>query len=164
MKKTHFVELKICPIMLRNIIGQIFNSTLDRFSAQPFSHVWPFFPFSKYAQTTIFIGFSAKYTIFVAHPQKLGTLFVNTTALTVFFLFVLFFCIFGFWGFCCVRFYGGLFLRGMKKRQNSKKWQNSKQNNKKGKKTTRCKQQNHLVLFLREKPDNTVTKQYKSNV
>ena len=59
-KKTHFVELKICPFLLRNIIGQTFNSTLDRFSTHPFAHFGPFFPFSKYAQTPIFIGFQQK--------------------------------------------------------------------------------------------------------
>ena len=102
LKNTHFVELKICPIMLRNIIGQIFNSTLDRFSAQPFSHCWwPFLSFLKIYSNLYLIGFSAKTNIFVAHPQKLGTLFVNTTALTDVFV-CPFFCILGFWGFCCV--------------------------------------------------------------
>ena len=66
------------------------------------------------------------------------------------------------WCFCCpffLRFcyFGvfvvsgsfGRFLRGLK----------NQQNNQKGKKTTRCKQQNHSVLFSkREKPDNTDTK------
>ena len=32
-KNTHFVEPKICPILLRNMIGQIFNSTFFTFLA-----------------------------------------------------------------------------------------------------------------------------------
>ena len=39
----HF-ESKICPIMLRNILGQILDSTLARFLTQPFSHSWHIFP------------------------------------------------------------------------------------------------------------------------
>ena len=35
---------------------------------------------SKYAETTLFVGFQQN--CFFAHPQRLGTLFVNTTALT----------------------------------------------------------------------------------
>ena len=48
--------------MLRNIIGQIFSST--------FSHFWPLFPFSKYAQSPIFIGGFSQNNIFVAHTSK----------------------------------------------------------------------------------------------
>ena len=40
----HLFGSKICPIMLRNILEQIFHSTLDRFLTQPVSHVGPFFP------------------------------------------------------------------------------------------------------------------------
>ena len=76
-------------------------------------------------------------------PPKKGTPSVNTTALTgnicPFFRF--------FWGrgvLLCPLFVGS-FLRGMKKPP--KKTLNSKQNNKKGNKTTRCKHENHLVLF-----------------
>ena len=35
-KKIPFFASKICPTMLRNITGQIFDSTLDRFSTQQF--------------------------------------------------------------------------------------------------------------------------------
>ena len=38
-KKLPLFKSKICPIMLRNMLGQIFGSTLARFLTQPFSHV-----------------------------------------------------------------------------------------------------------------------------
>ena len=98
--------------MLRNILGQIFDSTLARFLTQPFfSHFWPFFSFSKYAETPYFYRAFSKNRIFVAHPPKLETLFANTAALTE--LLVLFSAFLFFGGFCCVR-YLGLFLKGMK--------------------------------------------------
>ena len=117
MKKTHFVELiqlKICPIMLRNIIGQISTQPWTDFQLNLFHIFGPFFPFSKYAQTPIFIGSSAKMPFLWPTPKKLGTLFVNTTALTNFFVcpFFLHFC---FWGFCCVQFFGFFFSRNKNK-------------------------------------------------
>ena len=63
--------------MLRNMLGQIFDSTLDRFGTQPFSYFWPFFPFSKDVGIPIFIVCFHQNNIFVAHPKKVGTLFVN---------------------------------------------------------------------------------------
>ena len=91
---TYHFEAKISPIMLRNMLGQILDSTLARFLTQPFSHFGPF-SFSKKVETTIFIGFSAK--ILFCPPQKLGTIFVNRTALTELF-FVPFFLHCCFWG------------------------------------------------------------------
>ena len=101
------------------------------------------FHFSKYAETANFIVFSANICIFKPTPKKLGTLFVNTTALTDF-VFVRFSCIFAFLGFLLCPFFGVFLERNEKKTK-------FKRNQQKGKKTTRCKQQNHLVLFLQEK-------------
>ena len=125
----------------------MFDSTVDRFFTQPFSHVWPFFPFSKYAETPTlyFIGFSANNNIFVT--KKLG-LFVNTTALTDFFCF---FCIL-FWVIFAVSGLGGLFVW--------KEWKTKNIEHETTKKETRpqdANQKNHLVLFTKQ--DNTDTKQ-----
>ena len=68
-KTDHFLESKLCPIMLCNMLGQIFDSILDRFLIQPFSHFWHIFSFSKYARTTLFIGFSAKIAICNPPPK-----------------------------------------------------------------------------------------------
>ena len=96
------------------------------------------FPFLKICSNPYFYSVFSKSHIFVAHPQKLGTLFVNTTALTEFFV-CPFFCIFAFWVFCCVRFFGVFFW---------KEWKT--QNNQERNKTTRCKPENHLVLFTKK--------------
>ena len=137
--------------MLRNILGpEFWTQPWADFELNLFDIFGPYFPFSKNAETPIFIVFSAKIPFCKPTPKKLGTLFVNTTALTDF-LFVRFFCIFVFFGVCCVRFFGGLFLRGMKKQKKTK----FKTKQQKGKKTTRCKQQNHLVLFIKRENQTT---------
>ena len=89
--------------MLRNMLGQIFDSTLARFLIQHFSHVRPFFPFSNYAETIVFIGFQQNPAYCSPPPPKLGTLFVNTAA-QIEIYFCPFFCILG-GGVCCVRFF-----------------------------------------------------------
>ena len=93
--------------------GQIFDST--------FSHVW-----------------RCKHC-FLPTPQKLGTLFVNTIALTDFF--ALIFCIL-FFG-LLLRLVFGLFFEIKKNKKLT-------QNNRKRNKTTRCKPENHLVLFTKK--------------
>ena len=52
-EKIPFFESKICPTTLRNMLGQIFDSTLDRCLTQQVSHFWHIFPFSKYVETTM---------------------------------------------------------------------------------------------------------------
>ena len=94
-----------------------------------------------------FSVFSAKICIFKPTPQKLGTLFVNTAALTDFL--VLFFSIFAFWGFCGVQFFGGLFLRGMKRLK--KKTQNSKQNKIKERRPQDANNKTTQSCFFKEK-------------
>ena len=109
IRKTQFFALKIRPIMLRNLLGRIFNATLDGFSTQQFCYFWAFFSFLKKCRNHYFfkLCFQPNNELFKPTPKNLRTLFfVNTTALTDF-LFVRFFCIFAFLGFCCVRFFGG---------------------------------------------------------
>ena len=74
-------ESNIDPIMLRNMLGPIYDSTLDQCLTQPFWHFLAIFPFSKYAETTRVIVITAKNCMFKPTPPKLGTLFVNTIAL-----------------------------------------------------------------------------------
>ena len=97
---------------------------LDRFLTQPWPDLWlnlfhilAFFPFSKYAETTIFIGFSAK----TCFAQKIrNTICEHSCASWFFVLFFLHFC---FLGFCCVRFF--------------KEWKQTKIEHKTTKKETR---------------------------
>ena len=137
-------ESNIGPIMLRNMLGQAFDSTLDRFLTQNF-HMFGTFPFFKICRNLYFYTVSGKKCDFIARPQKLGTLFVNTTAQTDF---CRFFNIFVFWGFCCVRFWGLFFERNEKHKLITKQ---QKQN-----KTTRYKPENHIVL-LQESKQTTQT-------
>ena len=59
--KITIFESNICPIMLRNMLGQIFDSTLARFLTQPFFHIFdPFFLSQNMLKPLIFIGLSAK--------------------------------------------------------------------------------------------------------
>ena len=110
--------------MLRNILGQIFDSTLASFLTTFFPHFWTF-SFFKICWNHYFYRFSANMLCF-AHPQKLGTLFVNTTALTVFSIFFLHFC---FGGFLLCPFVWSVFERNEKSKiwtQTTKKKQDHK--------------------------------------
>ena len=66
-KNKHYpvFESKLGPIMLRNMLGLSFDSTLGQVLTQPY-----FLAFGGYAETTIFIMFSAKICIFKAHPPQ----------------------------------------------------------------------------------------------
>ena len=123
------------------MLGQMFDSTLDRFLTQPFSHFWHIFLFFKVCWNHYLYRVSSKNCNFVAHPQKLGTLFVNTTALTDFFC--AFFCIL-FSGFLLCPFFC-LFWKEWKTKKN-KHWP---QNNQK-------KKQDHKMQT--RKPHSLVTK------
>ena len=92
VKNYHLLESTIAPIMLRNMLGPIFDSRNVTLLA-----IFVFL-FSKFVAAPLFIAFSANICILTPTPQKIGTLFVNTTALThkksffsafVFFLFLL---------------------------------------------------------------------------
>ena len=63
-----------------------------------------------------------------------------------------------FWVFAVSGFFGGLFLRGMKKQKNKTNFKTKQPKNKKGRRTTRCKQEDHLVLWQKtttQKQNNT---------
>ena len=79
-------------------------------------------------------------------PKKLGTLFVNTTALTESFL-IPFFCIFVLGGFAVSVF-------GILGRNDDKQQFKTEQE---GNKTTRCKQENHLILSQKKRKQTTQT-------
>ena len=94
--KTHFLKLKTGPIMLRNIVGLIFNFNLDQFLT---------------LETCLFISFVSFFwrkPLFLECLQKNAklketqkgkrTLFVKTPVLTVLVKMFGFFCIFHF---CC---------------------------------------------------------------
>ena len=107
-KKTHFYKLKTGPIMLRNILGPVFNLYLDQFLTYKICYFFCFF-FFFWAETPIFIVFSAKNAKFKETQKRKKTLFVNTIVLTalvkmsVFFLhfsFLLFFFQFPFFQRC----------------------------------------------------------------
>ena len=108
---------------------------LDRFLTQPWPDIWldlfrifGLLFLSRTCWNPDFYRFSAKIS-FLWPTRKLGTRFVNTTALTDFFVPL---CFFGFGGFCCVRFLV-FFL---------KEWMKQKigHNTNKKHRTTRCKQ------------------------
>ena len=140
-KQLLFFESKICPIMLRNMLGQVFDSTLDRFLAQPFRSFVGHFPFQNMLKPLR----SAKHCILAPLPQSRNTICehncANWKTFVIFFLH--FFLVF----FCCP------FIRRFffEQRKNKKKRFKTKQQ-KKGNMTTRCNSQHHLVLLQKRKP------------
>ena len=68
--------------MLRNMLGPSLDSTLDQVLTQPFWQCLAFFAFCKTCWNHYVCGVFSKICIFNAHPSKLGTRFVNTTART----------------------------------------------------------------------------------
>ena len=98
-KQQQNLKLKAGPIMLRNILGRIFNFNLDQFLTLECCYVFLFFCFFLWAETPIFIVFSAKLAkLKEIQKTKKKTLFVNTPVLTVLVKMSVFFCIFDF---CC---------------------------------------------------------------
>ena len=67
-------------MLLRNILGPIFNASLDQFLTLGFFVFFVFFFFFGRAETPIFIVFSAKDVKFKEKIKK--TLFVSTPVLT----------------------------------------------------------------------------------
>ena len=63
-------ESKLGPILLRNILGPSFDSTLDQVLTQHSWHFGAIFPFTRDAETTMFIVLSAKSWISKAHPKN----------------------------------------------------------------------------------------------
>ena len=74
-------KLKIGPIMLRNILGPVFNLYLDQFLTYKFCFFFVFFVFFL-AETSNFIVFQQKIQNLKKHKKGKNTLFVNTIVLT----------------------------------------------------------------------------------
>ena len=74
-----FLESTIGPIMLCNMLGPIFDSTLDQFLTQDIWQVLAILAFSNMLKPLFYCVLRKT---FLNPPLKLGTLFVNTTALT----------------------------------------------------------------------------------
>ena len=117
--KSTFIEPKIGPIMLPNMLRPIFDSTLEHFW-----HFWAIFVFQSMLKPLFYSIFSRHFH-FLGHPKTLGTLFVTTTALTEEKC-SFFFCILGF-GVFAVSGFWSLFERNEKTKK-----KHSMQNNRKG--------------------------------
>ena len=131
-------------IMLRNMLGQIFDS--------PFLSYFGHFSFFHMCSNHYFNRFSEK-RHFLLTPQKLETLFVNTTALTDFF-WSFFFLSFCFFLFLLCPVFGPFFLKGMKNKKLNTKQPKKKQDHK-----TQTRKKKTLSLVNKKKADNTDTKQ-----
>ena len=121
-------------------IGPSFDSTFLSFLALVsfFKKCWNHYFYRAFSKDLHFLG----------PPQKLETLFVNTTALTDY-LFVRFFCIFVFWVFAVSGFWGVFFERNEKT--------NFKTKQQKRKDDHKMQTTKPLSPTLTEKPDNTDT-------
>ena len=143
--KKHFYKLKIGPIMLRNILGPVFNLYLDQFLTYTFF----LFVFVLLAETSIFIVFSAKHAKLKETPKN-NTICehncANCSCQNVRF----FFCIFHF---CCFfNFHiSEMFLIGFPKSKKNLSKQNKKQEQKVDK---RCKAKTNEILWFKTKQDN----------
>ena len=117
-KKTTFLALKTGPILLRNILGPVFNASLDQFLTLGFLFFLCFFSFF-WAETPIFIVFSAKNAKFKETQKRKKDTICEHTCANCSCQNVLFLCIFHFWGFCNFQFFQRCFLIGS---QNSKNY------------------------------------------
>ena len=119
--------LNIGPILLRNILGPVLNTTLDQFLTQPF--VYLVFLFFVEAP---FLVLSAKHAKFTETQQRKKTLFVSKFVLTVSSKISVFFCIFHFWLLCnChLRDVFDWWPRNTKYQNNKNKKQQQQQENK----------------------------------
>ena len=154
-KKTHFLSQNLVQFCCATYLDQVLTQPWTRFWLNNFCNFWVFLPVLKCTKTTIFIVFSAKKENFKPTPKNWRTLFVNTIALFVFFRcpFFLHFCFFGF--LLCPVFWGSFFWEEWKNKKKTK-FKTKQPKNKKGRRTTRCKQEDHLVLW--QKNNNTETK------
>ena len=130
-KKTQFLKLKTGPIMLRNILGPVFNFNLDQFLTLEFCY---FLVFWGGAETPIFYSVVSKKCKIERNTKK--TLFVNTPVLTVLVKMSVFFCIFDFCCFLEFPCFSEMFLIGFQKFKNKK--------NESNKNKTRQQQENKM--------------------
>ena len=115
-KKTQFLKLKRGPIMLRNIIGPLFNFNLAHFLTLELCYFFLFF----FGWNPYFIVFSAKMQNWKKHKKETKTLFVNTTVLTAFVKMSVFCAFFIFAVFPISIFVQRCFLTGFQKSKNNK--------------------------------------------
>ena len=140
--------------MLRNIIGPLFNFNLDHFLTLEFCYFFVFFCFFVFwAETPIFIVFSAKMQNWKKHKKETKTLFVNTTVLTAFVKMSVFFLHFSFLLFFQFPFFQRCFLTGFQKSKNNKIAKQEEQKNNNNQKT-RCKAKRNEMLWFKTTQDN----------
>ena len=118
-QKTTFLALKTGPILLRNILGPVFNASLDQFLTLGFLFFFVFFFFFLLAETPIFIVFSAKNAKFKETQKRKKDTICKHTCANCSCQNVLFLCIFHFWVFLQFPIFQRCFLIGS---QNSKKY------------------------------------------
>ena len=102
--KTHFYKLNIGPIVLRNILGPVFNLYLDQFLT--YVYIYIYFVF---AETPYFYSVFSKMQNLEKHKNEKKTLFVNTIVLIVLVKMSVFFCMFHFCCFCNFHFFRDVF-------------------------------------------------------
>ena len=149
---THFYKLKTGPIMLRNILGPIFNFYLDQFLTYKFVDFLFFFFFGG-AETPILIVFSAKNAKFKETQKNKKDTICEHNCANCSCQSALFFCIFHFCCFLNFRFLK-MFLFGFPKSTHTKK--NQSKQNKKQEQTEdkRCKAKTNEILWFKTKQDN----------
>ena len=99
-KKTTFLALKTGPGLLRNILGPVFNASLDQFLTLGFLFFFVLF-FFFLAETPIFIVFQQQMQNLKKHKKEIKTLFVSTPVLTAL-VKMSFFCAFFIFGFFAI--------------------------------------------------------------
>ena len=107
--KDPFLALKTGPILLRNILGPVFNASLDQFLTLGFLFFFVFFSFFFFgggggAETPIFIVFSAKHAKFKETQKRKKDSICEHTCANCSCQNVLFFCIFHFFFFAISNF------------------------------------------------------------
>ena len=149
VKLTIFLSQKLVQLRCATCLDQFWLKLGAMFdsSNMAFLAVLGFF---KYAETTIFIVFSANMYV-LSSPQTIRNAVCEHNCATwkkMSFLF----CFFDF---------GVSAVSGFYRLSFGEEWRSKKRKTKKGNKTTRCKTRNHLVLLTgKKKADNTDIKQY----
>ena len=119
--KTTFLALKAGPILLRNILGPVFNASLDQFLTLGFFVFFVFFFFFFFfAETPIFIVLSAKNAKFKETQKRKKDTICEHTCANCSCQNVPFLCIFHFWVFCNFQFFQRCFLIGSQSSKNYK--------------------------------------------
>ena len=131
--------------MLRNILGPVFNLYLDQFLTYKICYFFCFFLFFFWAETPIFIVFSAKNAKFKETQKRKKDTICEHNCANCSCQSVRFFCIFHFCCFFNFRFFLKMFLFGFpkSKKQKNQRKQNKKQEQKEDK---RCKAKTKIMI------------------